>query len=285
MQRIGSRAQVMHGTAKMTGGGLRKKDLKYNKQGKIVSKKMSAMAKKEKRLQKAGYTTRKGQFGAVRNMKGGLASTPIAAVVGEGKKFIVDNHNILPEIGHKFANMKKWDKDNSYKCYKSKIKDNIIMRGCPSGGKWAMGKYQFSPKGEYNNIEYTVDDFAPKLENEKELKFGDFLVGVASHNSNVKLHMYKSTVPKGCYFWRSFNNGNGSSLYANGIEIMNNIQIESSLRSRINVIVNFSNSTVKFMLNGLYVGEVTIDPNDINDLRPAASVVGIYSKLRMSAVN
>ena len=28
MQRIGSRAQVMHGNAIMTGGGLRKKDLK-----------------------------------------------------------------------------------------------------------------------------------------------------------------------------------------------------------------------------------------------------------------
>ena len=71
MQRVGSRAQVMHGNAKMTGGGLRKKDLKYNKQGKIVSKKMSQRAKKEKRLQKAGYTTRKGQFGAVRIMRGG----------------------------------------------------------------------------------------------------------------------------------------------------------------------------------------------------------------------
>ena len=32
---------------------------------------MSTIAKKEKRLQKAGYTTRKGQFGAVRIMKGG----------------------------------------------------------------------------------------------------------------------------------------------------------------------------------------------------------------------
>ena len=42
----------MHGTAKMTGGGLRKKDLKYNKHGKIVSKKVSSMARKEKRLQK-----------------------------------------------------------------------------------------------------------------------------------------------------------------------------------------------------------------------------------------
>ena len=71
MQRVGSRAQVMHGNAKQTGGGLKKKDLKYNKQGKIVSKKMSAMAKKEKRLQKAGYTTKKGQFGTVRTMRGG----------------------------------------------------------------------------------------------------------------------------------------------------------------------------------------------------------------------
>ena len=71
MQRVGSRAQVMHGNAKMTGGGLKKKDLKYNKQGKIVSKKMSTRAKKEKRLQKAGYTTKKGQFGAIRSMMGG----------------------------------------------------------------------------------------------------------------------------------------------------------------------------------------------------------------------
>ena len=69
MQRVGSRAQVMHGNAKMTGGGLKKKDLKYNKQGKIVSKKMSTLAKKK--LQKAGYTTKKGQVGAVRSMRGG----------------------------------------------------------------------------------------------------------------------------------------------------------------------------------------------------------------------
>ena len=71
MQRVGSRSQVMHGNAKMTAGGLRKKDLKYNKQGKIVSKKMSQRAKKEKRLQKAGYITKKGQFGVIRIMKGG----------------------------------------------------------------------------------------------------------------------------------------------------------------------------------------------------------------------
>jgi hypothetical protein len=70
MLRIGSRAQVIHGNAKMTGGGLKKKDLKYNKQGKIVSKKMSSIAKKDKRLQKAGYTTKKGQFKLFKKQRG-----------------------------------------------------------------------------------------------------------------------------------------------------------------------------------------------------------------------
>jgi hypothetical protein len=76
MLRIGSRAQVMHGNAYQTGGGLKKKDLKYNKHGKIVSKKMSTIAKKEKRLQKAGYITKKGQFGVVNVMKGGGNAAP-----------------------------------------------------------------------------------------------------------------------------------------------------------------------------------------------------------------
>jgi hypothetical protein len=43
---VGSRAQVMHGTAKRTSGGLTKKDLKYNKSGEIVSKKKSEKMKK-----------------------------------------------------------------------------------------------------------------------------------------------------------------------------------------------------------------------------------------------
>jgi hypothetical protein len=67
-QTNGSRAQVMNGTALKTAGnpGLFKKDLMYNKQGRIVSKKASARAKKENRLVKAGYVTKKGQFGAVK---------------------------------------------------------------------------------------------------------------------------------------------------------------------------------------------------------------------------
>lgn len=58
----GSRAEVFHGTAKHTSGGLTKNDLVQNKRGEIVSAKKSAMAKKKKRLEKAGYKPKKGKF-------------------------------------------------------------------------------------------------------------------------------------------------------------------------------------------------------------------------------
>ena len=69
MKRIGSRAQVMHGTAHHTSGGLTRKDLKMNKWGRIVSKAKSAKAKKENRLVKLGYKTEKGKFGIVKKGK------------------------------------------------------------------------------------------------------------------------------------------------------------------------------------------------------------------------
>jgi hypothetical protein len=53
----------MHGTAHHTSGGLTRKDLKYNKAGRIVSRKASEAGKKAlKRLERAGYKARKGQF-------------------------------------------------------------------------------------------------------------------------------------------------------------------------------------------------------------------------------
>lgn len=62
----GSRAQVWHGTAFKTAGGLTRDDLMKNKHGRIVSKLKHKTAKKERRLEKAGYKTRKGKFGAVK---------------------------------------------------------------------------------------------------------------------------------------------------------------------------------------------------------------------------
>ena len=63
MVTVGSKAQVYHGTAKHTSGGLTKKDLVQNKHGRIVSrKKMMAGKKALKFLTRKGYKAKKGTF-------------------------------------------------------------------------------------------------------------------------------------------------------------------------------------------------------------------------------
>ena len=71
----GSRPEVMHGTAYQTTGELQKKDLMYNKFKRIVSRKKHFKAKKEKRLEKAGFFTKKGQFGYVKKAPPGKGKT------------------------------------------------------------------------------------------------------------------------------------------------------------------------------------------------------------------
>jgi len=63
---FGSRQKVYNGTAYKTTGGLTKNDLLMNKNGRIVSSLKHKTAKKEKRLEKAGYFAQKGKFGYVR---------------------------------------------------------------------------------------------------------------------------------------------------------------------------------------------------------------------------
>jgi hypothetical protein len=85
---IGTRAQVWHGTAHKTTGGLTKSDLMMNKHGRIVSKAKHNTAKKEKRLVKAGFLTKKGHFGFVkkgskhhrgsRKHRGGSVNLPLS---------------------------------------------------------------------------------------------------------------------------------------------------------------------------------------------------------------
>jgi hypothetical protein len=65
-QTTGTRAQVWHGTAKKTSGGLTKSALMMNKHGRIVSRRKHNTAKKEKRLVKAGFLTKKGHFGFIK---------------------------------------------------------------------------------------------------------------------------------------------------------------------------------------------------------------------------
>ena len=65
----GSRQQVGHNTAYKTSGGLTKKGLIQTKDGCWKSLSKHKSAKKEKRLEKAGYFTEKGKFGYVRRNK------------------------------------------------------------------------------------------------------------------------------------------------------------------------------------------------------------------------
>jgi hypothetical protein len=93
---IGSRVQVMNGTAHHTSGGLTKEKLFRTKNGRIVSKSKHFSAKRENRLLKAGYGTRKGKFGYVkigkmgksRKQRGGIAGLRIplesSEYAGEG---------------------------------------------------------------------------------------------------------------------------------------------------------------------------------------------------------
>lgn len=63
---IGTRAEVYHGSARRTSGGLTKNELMINKHGRIVSRKKHTTAKKEMRLLKYGFATKKGKFGFVK---------------------------------------------------------------------------------------------------------------------------------------------------------------------------------------------------------------------------
>jgi hypothetical protein len=64
--RIGSKAQVYHGTARQTPGGLKKSDLMFKK-GRIISRRKSAAGKKAiKHLFALGFKPKKGQFTLMR---------------------------------------------------------------------------------------------------------------------------------------------------------------------------------------------------------------------------
>jgi len=87
----GSRAQVWHGTAYKTNGGLIKSKLMKNKHGRIVSASKHKTAKKQKRLVKAGYITTKGKFGSVK--KGGSSLLDTAMPLSGGKKHSKKKHS------------------------------------------------------------------------------------------------------------------------------------------------------------------------------------------------
>lgn len=68
MNNIGTRKQVIYGIAKQTSGGLTKQELKYNKYGKIISKRISTQSKKKYSTIKQ-QTNHKIQGGALFSIK------------------------------------------------------------------------------------------------------------------------------------------------------------------------------------------------------------------------
>ena len=187
-QTTGSRAQVMHGTAKKTSGGLTKSQLKYNNQGKIVSKKASALAKKNNRLVKAGYVTRKGIFVINKKkdkkikkyIKGGTVNelSEITRILGEkgsymsyfkvtinhktiyiyGERHIKSNNSIAKHINEKY-------KECSCNCriYLEKL-DSHKYRECLSGScnffteHYLHNSCESSNHLEHFNARYSVLD-------------------------------------------------------------------------------------------------------------------------------
>jgi len=105
---VGSKAEVYHGTAKHTSGGLKKKDLMKTKAGRIVSRKKHAAGKKAiLRLFRAGYKPTKGTFTAMRKgratrrgMRGG-AATMVTGAPGT----ITSGHRALDNITATSASM------------------------------------------------------------------------------------------------------------------------------------------------------------------------------------
>ena len=94
---VGSKAEVFHGSAKHTSGGLKKKDLMKTKAGRIVSRRKHALGKTAiKRLFKAGYKPKKGTFrlmgrgSQTRRKRGGYYADPsgnmaaLGNVLGQG---------------------------------------------------------------------------------------------------------------------------------------------------------------------------------------------------------
>ena len=150
-QNIGTRAQVWHGTAKKTSGGLTKPQLMMNKHGRIVSRKKHSIAKRENRLVKAGFLTKKGHFGFVkkgsRKMRGGTgmgvgpgnpANPQVAAMNGPNSSNFAASAGTIAK-GLQAGNMNKM---GGKRC-----RSRRRMRGGGNGLNYALSPSPFDGKG------------------------------------------------------------------------------------------------------------------------------------------
>jgi hypothetical protein len=86
---LGTKAEVFHGSAKHTSGGLFKKDLVKTKRGRIVSRRKQAAGKKAiKNLRKLGYIAKKGTFKLFKKGAKRGGSESFADAAGEVKNLL-----------------------------------------------------------------------------------------------------------------------------------------------------------------------------------------------------
>lgn len=96
----GTRAQVWHGTAYKTSGSLTRSDLLKNRAGRIVSKAKHHTAKKDMRLVKAGYGTKKGKFGFVKIGKKSKSKRGGNNVRHSTHHNVTHNNNMKHNVSH-----------------------------------------------------------------------------------------------------------------------------------------------------------------------------------------
>ncbi len=93
---VGTKAEVYHGTAKHTSGGLYKKDLMKTKKGRIVSKKKHAAGQKAiARLRKLGYTAKKGKFQLFKKKRGGFFEDASGVMMADASGVMSEKFGML----------------------------------------------------------------------------------------------------------------------------------------------------------------------------------------------
>ena len=182
MPTVGTRAQVMHGTAKKTSGGLTSKDLKYNKSGHIVSKRVSALAKQQQKLKKAGYTTVKGQFGAVKigskHMKGGDKNKYYLIIVEDETK------NPVQIKLKEYKNTNNYIEDNSHFIYEDDISSSYFKKTPYIDKRIKNIENFFKEKGiivKLERIDETHNLNRKKIDHMLNFKINFY---ISNHNSN-----------------------------------------------------------------------------------------------------
>jgi hypothetical protein len=149
-QNIGTRAQVWHGTAKKTSGGLTKTQLMMNKHGRIVSRKKHSTAKRENRLVKAGFLTKKGHFGFIkkgsRKMRGGTGMPTGTGMPSSPQVAAMNGPNTSSFAASPAAITKGLQAGNATKTG-GRRRSRRSMRGGGNGLNYALSPSPFDGKG------------------------------------------------------------------------------------------------------------------------------------------